>query len=109
MIVVASANARAALAPAVETLRAGCSAGITSQEWVVFVGPEGGYQFIAGYSGSLDSLQWDKGAARAWRLSRSRNHLVVEGRSAAGRCVIEEQAPPLKAAGILPRVALYRI
>ena len=92
-----------------EVMRAGCLAGLPGQDWVVFVGPEGGYQFIADYDGSLDSLRWDKGAVLAWRLGRRRNSLKVEGSSAAGGCVIEEQAPAMTARQILPRMALYRV
>jgi len=92
-----------------EVMRGAYSAHIPSQDWVVFVGPEGGYQFIADYGGTLDSLRWSEGAVRSWRLARRCNSLVVEGSSAAGKCVIEEQAPAMTLHQMLPRTALYRI
>lgn len=92
-----------------EVLEAGVQAGLASGEWMVFVGPEGGYQMISGYGGSLESLEWDRGASRAWRVGRQRGHLVVEGRGAAGRCVIERAAPDQQARKILSQAALYRV
>jgi len=89
--------------------QAGAAAGMSSGDWVVFVGPEGGYQMIAGYGGSLESLQWDKGATRAWSVSRRGSRLVVEGRTSTDRCLIENAAPMQQAKTVLGQVALYRI
>jgi hypothetical protein len=90
-------------------LQAGTEAGMSSGDWVVFVGPEGGYQMIAGYGGTLESLQWDKGATRAWSVGRRGSRLVVEGRTSTDRCRIESAAPNQQARTMVGQAALYRI
>lgn len=92
-----------------EAFRASEWSGVSGTEYVAFVGPEGGYQLIADYDGSLASLVWSRGATAAWRLSREGNRLVVEGRSTANECSVEAPAPRRQADHLLAQAALYRI
>lgn len=92
-----------------EAMESGARAGITVDDWVVFVGPEGGYQMIAGYEGSLESLAWERGAKQSWRLLRRGGEVVVEGRDGAGRCEMRAPLPRPRVKHLVQQVALYSI
>ncbi len=92
-----------------DVLRAAADAGMASEDWVVFVGPQGGYQMIADYDGSLESLTWDKGATRAWRITRRGGHLEVTGQDRHRVCELRHEARRLGPCKLLPQSALYRV
>lgn len=89
-------NAKKLLDTAAGSVEAGFEAG----EWTVFVGPEGGIQMIAGAGQELAALTWDRGASAAWKVSRERGAVRVEGLSGSDRCMLESR--PLN--GIMHRV-----
>ncbi len=92
-----------------DVLRTADDAGMASEDWVVFVGPQGGYQMIADYDGSLESLTWDKGATQAWRVTRRGGRLKVVGKALGGDCEIEGTARSQSFKWMLPHSALYQV
>lgn len=94
---------------AMEAMRSGANAGMTVDDWVVFIGPEGGYQMIAGYEGSLDALAWDRGARRAWRMTRKDGELVVEGREGDRSCELCAPAPRPSVKQLVGQCAVYSV
>jgi hypothetical protein len=82
-------NANRILATAVEAEQSG----LGSNDWTIYVTPEGGYQFIAGSETSLDSLAWSRGAQAAWQVTRANGAVRVDGRSMQRRCRIESESP----------------
>jgi hypothetical protein len=92
-----------------EAMESGARAGMTVDDWVVFVGPEGGYQMIAGYEGSLESLAWERGARKAWRMLRRDAEVVVEGRDGAGRCEMRTPLPRTGVKHLVQQAAIYSI
>ncbi len=92
-----------------DVLRTADATGMASEDWVVFVGPQGGYQMIADYDGSLESLTWDKGATQAWRVTRRGGSLKVVGKTMAGGCELNADTRSAGARRIPPQSALYRL
>ncbi len=74
-----------------ETAAGSVEAGLEAGEWTFFVGPEGGLQMIAGAEHALASLTSDRGATAAWRVSRERGRVRVEGLSGSDRCMLESR------------------
>lgn len=92
-----------------ETMRAGMCSGAAVEDWVVFTGPEGGYQMIAGYEGTLDSLAWERGARQAWRMVRRDGEVFVEGREGMNRCEVRSPLPRSSVRNIVPHSAVYAV
>jgi hypothetical protein len=92
-----------------DVLRTADDAGMASEDWVVFVGPQGGYQMIADYDGSLESLTWDKGATQSWRVTRRGGHLTVTGQNGHRVCELQREARSLDPRRLLPQSALYQV
>lgn len=92
-----------------EAMESGVRAGMTVDDWVVFVGPEGGYQMIAGYEGSLESLAWQRGARQAWRMLRRDGEVAVVGRNGAERCELRTPLPRKGVKHLIQQVAVYSI
>jgi hypothetical protein len=90
-----------------ETFRDAAQAGLTTDDWTVFVTPEGGLQMIAGYEGSLESLTWSRGARTAWRATRRGSCIAVEAQGPSGRCLLEERLPGEQARSLLSDMRLY--
>ena len=81
-------NARKLLETATDSVECGLGGG----DWMVFYGPEGGLQMIAGNDQELASLEWSRGATAAWQVSRSGGRVRVEGHSGDERCLLESRA-----------------
>lgn len=94
---------------ALEAMQSAATAGMTVDDWVVFIGPEGGYQMIAGYEGSLDALSWDRGARQAWRMLRRDGEVVVEGRDGVERCALRTPVPRHGPKHLVQQAAVYSI
>lgn len=92
-----------------DAMQSGAHAGMAVDDWVVFIGPEGGYQMIAGYEGSLDALAWDRGARQAWRVTRRDGGLLVEGREGGRRCEIRTPRPRPSVKQLLAQCAVYSV
>lgn len=92
-----------------EAMQSGAEAGMAVNDWVVFVGPEGGYQLIAGYEGSLDSLAWEHGAKRMWRLTRQDSELLVDGKQGLQSCQLRSPAPRRSVRELVAHSAVYGV
>lgn len=71
-------------------------AGITNEtgDFAILVGANGGLHFIMDTPFSLEGAVAESGARTAYRVSRSKSGVRVEGRNAAGRrCVFEQHRP----------------
>lgn len=69
-------------------------AGITSEtgDFAILVGANGGLHFIMDTPFSMEGAVAETGARAAYRVSRSKTGVRVEGRNSAGRrCVFEQQ------------------
>lgn len=92
-----------------EAMQSGAQAGMAADDWVVFLGPEGGYQLIAGYEGSLESLVWVHGARRMWRMSRKDGELLVDGKEGSLSCQFRSPAPRRSVSQLVPHSAIYTV
>ncbi|MBE0656591.1 MAG: hypothetical protein IH602_02820 [Bryobacteraceae bacterium] len=97
------------LMTAMEAMQSAASAGMTVDDWVVFIGPEGGYQMIAGYEGSLDALAWDRGARQAWRMTRRNGELLVEGKEGGRSCALCSPLPRPSVKLLVAQCAVYSV
>ena len=83
------------------------AAGYAVPEWTILFTPRGGIQMVADSDWPLESLQADRGARMAFRVSRQRGKVRVEGRAGARTCLFEA-GKPNGAARLLPAaVAAY--
>ena len=85
-----------------------------SPELTLLVGPQGQIHIIAASEWPLDNLRRERGAAVAYRVSRSGGRVAVEGRSFSRTCRLESESPavvarrllggtaPASVAGLLP-------
>lgn len=72
------------------------SAGATGHvvpEWTILIGPRGGIQMVADSDWHLASLKAERGAGMAFRVSRQRDMVRVEGRAGARTCLFEAGKP----------------
>jgi len=75
-------------------------------DFAVLIRPDGGLHFVMETPFSLEAAAIHGGAATAYRVSRSRDGVRVEGRSAGRDCILREQSPAKR---ILCDQPLYRI
>lgn len=94
---------------AMEAMQSAANAGMTVDDWAVFIGPEGGYQMIAGYEGSLDALAWDRGARQAWRMTRRNGELLVEGKEGDRSCELVSPLPRPSVKLLVAQCAVYSV
>lgn len=67
--------------------------GHTVPEWTILIGPRGGIQMVADSDWHLASLEAERGAGMAFRVSRQRDTVRVEGRAGARTCLFEAGKP----------------
>ena len=97
-------DAASILATAVEAARGGEETGYT-----LLIGHDGGLQMVAGSDWPLDTLAADRGAQRAYRVSRAGSQVCVEGRAGARKCSVSSEPPAAVARGMLGAPGLYRL
>jgi len=76
------------------------------QDFVVLIKPDGGLHFVMESPFSMEAAAIHAGARSAYRVTRLRDGVRVEGRSASGNCILEERNP---CRSLLPDQALYPI
>lgn len=76
--------------------------GETAPDWTVLVTPEGAVTVLTEPGWSLDAIAGERGAQAAFRISRGREAVRVEGRAGRRRCLIEERRQPSPHASVLP-------
>jgi hypothetical protein len=72
-----------------EAAECAAASGLTTSEWTILIGARGGISLVADSDWSLDSLQLDRGAEMAYRVSRQADRVRLEGRAGDQRCQIE--------------------
>lgn len=90
-----------------EAAQAAARAGGSEEGWTVFLGPEGGWQMIAGTAHEPAGLVWARGAQAVWRVWRAGARIRVEGWAGGERCVLESPAPGRAAQALLGEQRLY--
>jgi hypothetical protein len=63
------------------------------QDFALLVRPDGGLHFVMESPFSIEGAAAYAGAQSAYRITRSRDGVRVQGRSAARDCVLEERNP----------------
>jgi hypothetical protein len=82
------------------------------QDFALLIRPDGGLHFVMESPFSIEAAAIHAGAQSAWRITRSRDGVRVEGRAANRYCVLEdrgvleERNPPRE---LLRDQALYRM
>lgn len=90
-----------------EAALAAAGAGGSEDGWTVFIGPEGGWQMIAGAEMEPAALVWSRGARAVWRVRREGGRIRVEGWAGGQRCLLEAPAPHRAAATLVSEQRLY--
>lgn len=90
-----------------EAALAAAGAGGSEEGWTVFIGPEGGWQMIAGAEMEPAALVWSRGARAVWRVRREGGRIRVEGWAGGQRCLLEAPAPHRAAATLVSEQRLY--
>lgn len=63
------------------------------QDFALLIRPDGGLHFVMESPFSLEAAAIHAGAQAAYRITRSRDGVRVQGRSAFQDCVLEERRP----------------
>jgi hypothetical protein len=91
-----------------DVARSAATAG--DQDFALLVRPDGGLHFVMESPFSIEAAALHCGARTAYRITRSRDGVRVNGRSAGGNCVLEESsAPRAFSKEMLRDQPLYRI
>jgi hypothetical protein len=87
-----------------EVARSGADGG--NQDFALLIRPDGGLHFVMESPFSIEAAAIHAGARSAWRITRSRDAVRVEGQSAGRNCVLRERNPHME---LLRDQPLYRI
>jgi hypothetical protein len=77
-----------------------------NQDFALLIRPDGGLHFVMESPFSIEGAAAYAGAQSAFRVTRSRDGVRVQGRSGSGDCVLEERSPIRE---MLRDQPLYRI
>ena len=89
-----------------EVARSGQDGCDGQQDFALLIRPDGGLHFVMETPFSLEGAATYAGAEAAYRVTRSREGVRVQGRSASGACVLEQRDP---CRTLLRDLPLYRI
>lgn len=78
-------------------------------DWTILIGSNGGIRMVAGNDWPLESLRAEQGAGMAYRVSRQRGSVRVEGRAGARTCLFEAGEPNGVARLLPAAVAAYPV
>lgn len=84
-------------------------AGAGHEDFAVLVNESGGLHFLMNTSLRLDAAAAYTGCRTAYRVTRSRDGVRVEGQSPGQNCVLENRTPERIRQQLLPNTALYRM
>ncbi len=73
------------------------------QDFALLIGEDGGLRFIMETPFSIEAAAIHGGARSAWRITRSRDGVRVEGRSGNRNCLLREQSARCELLPDLPR------
>ena len=90
-----------------EAAECASAAGHSSSELTILVGAAGGISVVMDTDWSLESLQCDRGAKMAYRVSHNGGIVKVEGRAGSRTCVFEAKKTNRVARFLLSRPAEY--
>jgi hypothetical protein len=80
--------------------------GDDNQDFALLIRPDGGLHFVMESPFSIDAAATHAGSQTAFRITRSRGRVTVQGRSAHRDCILEERDPRRE---LLRDQALYRM
>lgn len=89
-----------------EVAQAGALSGANAEDFALLIRPDGGLHFVMESPFSIDGAAAYAGAESAFRVTRSRYGVRVQGRSGTADCVLEERSPHRE---LLRDQPLYRI
>ena len=75
-------------------------AGLDPSEMTILIDAVGGIRLVADCDWPLDSLQRERGASMAYRISRKKDAVRLEGREGSRTCVLET----VRTVGATPRL-----
>jgi len=90
-----------------EAAECASAAGHSSSELTILVGAAGGISVVMDSGWSLESLQCDRGAKMAYRVSHNGGIVKVEGRAGSRTCLFEAKKTNKVARFLLSRPAEY--
>jgi hypothetical protein len=76
-----------------EAAECASEAGSTLSDFTILVSPSGGISMVADSGWSLASLQMERGAKMAYRVSQRDSIIKVEGRAGSRTCLFETTKP----------------
>ena len=92
-----------------EAAECASSAGHELSDLTILIAPEGGISLVADSGWSLESLQMDRGASLAYRVSQHASIIKVEGRAGSRTCLFETRKPNGVARFLLDRPRQYSL
>ena len=79
--------------------------GASDCDWAILIGPQGGIQMLDAAGWALPGLLAEHGAQRAYRVTRKRGSVRLEGRSGSETCELHSESPARAARHLLARHA----
>jgi hypothetical protein len=77
-----------------------------NQDFALLIKPDGGLHFVMESPFSIEAARIHVGAQTAYRVTRSRDGVRVEGHGPSADCVLEQRDPCRR---LLPDMPLYRV
>jgi hypothetical protein len=88
---------------------ASLSEGADSSDFALLVRPDGALHFVMETPFTLDAAAIHAGAQTAYRVTRSKDTIRVDGQSGGRNCVLEQRHPENRARDLLRDQPLYRV
>jgi hypothetical protein len=84
-----------------ETARQASQSGSTDCDWAILIGPQGDIRMMDGAGWSLPGLLAHHGAETAYRVTRERGRVCLEGRQGSQTCLLRSEPPAVAARHLL--------
>ena len=84
-----------------EAAEAAMRSGAPSSTMTILIRPEGTLELVTDSESPLDTLQMERGAAMAYRVTQRNGRVRVEGRSGSQKCLFHSEDPKFAATRIL--------
>ena len=85
-----------------ETAQGASSAGSPDCELAILIGPQGEIRMLDGSGWALGGLLAEHGAKTAYRVTRERGRVWLEGKSGGDTCLLQSESPAVAARNLLP-------
>jgi len=84
-----------------ETARQASQSGSPDCDWAILIGPQGDIRMLEAGGWALPSLLAQHGAATAYRITRERGRVCLEGRRGSQTCLLRSESPAATARHLL--------